>query len=156
MPERIHSMSSTMSIVGCCPKFSIEHLPRTNAARSVHLTNERCFQVCPLPYFVGNLHIRGLSAVEGERPVAFTGDGLEHLPVSYAQIAAPVTDGSRGLDGPCYDGNARAAHAEVLGDSLLSNLNHVLFYAIGNQQQPDRKSLLHGMKNGASGAMRNL
>jgi len=104
----------------------------------------------------GVLYVRGLPAVEGERHVAFTGDGFEHLPVSYAQIAAPVTDGSRVLDGPGYDGNAGAAHAEVLGDSLLSNLNNAILDAIGNQQQPHCKSLLDGMKNGASGALGDL
>ena len=103
------------------------------------------------------LHIRGLTwLADGETFVAFTGHCLKHLPVSDAQIPALVTDRSRGLHVHGHHCNACAPHSEVVGNSLLGNLNHGLFYAIGNQQQPDRKSLFHQVKNGAGGALANL
>lgn len=92
----------------------------------------------------------------GQRPVAFAGYPLDHLPVIDAQIPAPVTDRSGVLHGPGRDRNTGAAHAQVLGHSLLSNLNHTIFYAVYEEQQPDRKSLFDRMENGASGRPREL
>jgi len=66
----------------------------------------------------------------GESAVAFAGYRLDHLPVIDAQIPAPVTDRSRVLHGPGRHRNTGAAHAQVLGYSLLSNLNHIIFYAV--------------------------
>jgi len=68
-----------------------------------------------------------LLAAYGESPVAFAGYLLDHLPIIHAQIPAPVTDRSRVLHGRGRDRNAGAAHAKVLGDSLLRNLNHIIF-----------------------------
>lgn len=102
-------------------------------------------------------HIRCLMKVAYcEGPVAFTGHCLEHLPVSDAQIPAPVTDRSRRLHLRGDDRNACAAHAEVVGRSLLSHLDLGLLYAIGKQQQPDRKSLLQEVENGAGVALGKL
>jgi hypothetical protein len=89
----------------------------------------------------------------GESPVAFAGYRLEHLAVSDAQIPAPVTDRSRVLHATGHDRNAGAADAQVLGYSLLSNLNHIIFYAVSQKQQPHRKSLLDRMENGAGGTL---
>jgi hypothetical protein len=108
---------------------------------------------CPLAYFFRNLHIRGLLAAYGEIFVAFAGYRLYYLPVVDAQILSLVTDSSRVLHARGYDCHAGASHTEVLGNSLLRNLNHIIFYAIYKEQQPDRKSLLDRMENGASGAL---
>jgi hypothetical protein len=89
----------------------------------------------------------------GESSVAFAGYRLNHLPIIHAQIPAPVTDRSRILHGRSRDRNTGAAHAQVLGHSLLGNLNHIVFYAVYKEQQPDRKSLFDRMKNGASGTL---
>ena len=86
-------------------------------------------------------------AANGERAVAFARDCLEHLPITDAQISAPVGDRSRGLHRPRYDRNAGATNAEVLCDPLLSDLNYVVLYAIGKKQQPNRKSLLYDVEN---------
>src|SRR5918993_347707 len=91
-----------------------------------------------------------------EGPVAFTGQLLEHLPISDAQIPAPVADRSRSLHVRGDDRNACAAHAEVVGRSLLSHLNLAVPYAVGKQQQPDCKALLQQVENGACGALGKL
>ena len=95
----------------------------------------------------------GLLTAYGESPVAFAGYSLDHLPVIDAQIPAPVTDRASVLHGPGRDRNTGASHAQVLGDSLLSNLNHILFHAVYKKQQPHRKSLLGRMENGAGGTL---
>ena len=89
----------------------------------------------------------------GESPVTFAGYRLDHFPIIDAQIPAPVTDRSRVLHGCSRDRNTGAAHAQVLGHSLLGNLNHIVFYAVYKEQQPDRKSLFDLMENGASGTL---
>ena len=86
----------------------------------------------------GVSRIGGLLTAYGQRRVAFAGYRLDHLPVIDAQIPAPVTDRSRVLHGRGRDRDAGAAHAQVLGYSLLSNLNHVIFYAVYEEQQPNR------------------
>src|SRR5215213_785975 len=154
MPARIQSMSSTMRIIGCCPsEFFIGPIPRKNTALGVHLNKEGCSPVCPVPYFPGNLHICDLLTAYGKSSVAFAGYCLEHLAVIDAQIPPPVSDRSRVLHGAGHDRNTGAAHTQVLGYSLLRNLNHIILYAVRKEQQPDRKSLLDRMENGASGTL---
>jgi hypothetical protein len=90
----------------------------------------------------------------GQRPIAFASYRLNHLPVIDAQIPAPV---SNRFPASCMATAVTVTpHAQVLGDSLLSNLNHIIFYAICKEQQSNRKSLLYCMENGASGSLRDL
>src|ERR1044071_7699901 len=98
-------------------------------------------RVCPLSYLLEIYICVGLLTAYGESPVAFAGYLLKHLPVIDAQFPAPVTDRTSVLHGPGRDCNTGASHAQVLGDSLLSNLNNILFHAVYKKQQPHRKSL---------------
>src|SRR5205085_1667028 len=154
MPARIQSMSSTMRIVGCrLSEFFIEPFPARSCSQFLCFYQGWGSRVCPLPYLLENLHIRGLLTAYGESAVAFAGYRLDHLPIIDAQISAPVTDRSRVLHSRGRDRHTGAAHAQVLGYSLLSNLNHIIFDAVYKEQQPDRKSLLNRMENRASGTL---
>src|SRR5215213_5442513 len=156
MPERIHSMSSTMRIVGRCLEIFIDPFSARNAARSLELLSGWGFPVCPLPYWL-ELHIRGLvTAYTPQRTVAFARHVLEHSPVIDAQVPAPVRDRSGSLHGPSHDRNTSAPHAEMVSDLLLSNVNQILPRAVVKEKQPDRKSFRHDVENGASGALRDL
>ena len=94
--------------------------------------------VCPVPYGFEYLHIGSLLTAYGESLVAFAGYHLHHLPIVDTQIPAPVTDRAHVLHGAGRDRHTGAAHAQVFGDSLLGNLNHLIFNAVCKKQQPDR------------------
>src|SRR6185369_1272362 len=149
MPERIQSMSSTMSILGRC---RIEPPVPTEASRKFYVLTRGGGLGLSFTVLL-ELHIRGLLTADGERPVTFASYRLDHLPVIDTQMPTPVTDRSRILHRSGRDCNSGAAHAEMLGDSLLSNMNHIVFYAVYKEQQPNGKSLLGRMKNGAGGTL---
>src|SRR5436190_11814057 len=100
-------------------------------------------------------HVGGLF-IHGERLVAFTGHGCEFLAIDDAQLSASTANCACFLHLRGQDADARAPRTETMRNSLLRYLNHIRAKPVGEQEQPDGKSLLQPMQHGTRSSLFNL